>query len=102
MYTYLCACTDQQRTDIQRCTAFVGRNEAFIGLHYLSNCFTEQFCREFRHQDTVTSTLQTFCVGFQTEDTDFTVLATVSLQTFESFLSVMQTSSCHVDIQGFF
>ena len=60
------------------------------------------FRRKFRHQNTVTSTLQTFRIGFRTENTDFTVFSTISLQPFKRFLPIVQTSGGHVNIQRFF
>ena len=102
MNTYLCTRTDQQRTNIKRCTAFIRRNETLVCLYNHTYSFTELFSRQFRHQNTSTSTLQTFCISLRTEYTDFSIFSTISLQSFESFLSVMQTSSSHMNIQCFF
>ena len=102
MYTYLCTCTDKQRADIKRSAAFVWRNETLIGFHHLLHCCKKSLCRQFRHQYTVTCTLQTLCIGFRTENTDFTVLTAIRFQSFKSFLSIMQTSGCHVNVQCFF
>ena len=101
MYAYLCTGTHQQRTDIQRSTRFIRRNETLVQLHHLQNSFFETLRRKFRHQDATASGLQAGCILLQTEDTHFTVFATKSLQTLKRFLTVVQTSGSHVHRNGF-
>lgn len=100
-HAYLCAGTHQQRTDVERRAALVGRDEAFVQLHDLEHSLTETFGREFGHQDAAAGGLQAGGVLLQAEDAHLAVLALEGLQALEGFLSVVQTGSCHVHGDGF-
>ena len=102
MNTYLSSCSDQQRTDIQGCSTFIRRNKPFIRLDNHFHSLTEFLSRQLRHQNSATCTLQTFCICIRTENTDLAIFSTISLQAFKSFLTIMQASCCHVNIQSFF
>ena len=98
---HLCTRSDQQRTNIKRGTAFVGRNKTLIHLHYCEYSFFETFCGQFCHHNTTTGRLQASGILFQTENTNFTIFTTECFQSFECLLTIMQTGSCHVHIDQF-
>ena len=102
MNTYLRTCTNQQRADIQSSPAFIRGNETFIQTNNLTNHLLKTFGRQFRHQNSTASTLQTGCILIHTEYTHLTIRTSVGLQSFKSFLSVMQTGSSHVDVDSSF
>ena len=99
MYAYLCTGTDEQRTDVKCGTALVGGNPFLIETHHLLHHFTENFRGELRHQDAAAGALQAGGVLLHAEDAHLAVRTAVSLQSFESLLSIVQAGSCHVKFQ---
>ena len=96
----LSARANQQRTDIERCSALIRWDEALIEAHHLVHHLVELFRRKFGHQDASASALQAGCVLVRTEHAHLSIRAAVSLQSLESLLPIMQTSSCHVQRNG--
>ena len=102
VHTYLSTCSDQQRTNIERSTGLIRRNETLVQFHNFQNSFLKTFGRQLSHQDPLTSGLQTCRIFFQTENTHFAVFTAESFQSFKSFLTIVQASSRHVQVEVFF
>ncbi len=96
MHTHLCARSNEQRADVKRRTSLIWRNETLIQAHHLINHLVEFLGRQFRHQNATASALQTCCILIAAEHSHLAVRTAVSLQSFKSLLSVMQTSGSHV------
>ena len=101
MHTNLWSYTNEKRTDIECCATFVGRNPFLIKANNLLYHFLEHFCRNLWHHNTITCALKTFCIILHSEYTNLTIRTTISLQTFESLLTIMQTGSSHVHVNVF-
>ena len=102
MYTYLSAGADEQRTDIERSTAFVGRNEALIELHHLLHHFLKLIGGQFRHQNAAASALKALRIVLHTEHADFSVRTTECLESFKGLLAIVEASGRHMDVDGVF
>ena len=99
MHTHLRTCTDEQRTDIERSTTLVGRNPLLVEADHLLHHLLEQLCWHLWHQDTTACALQAGSVLVHTEHAHLAVWATISLQTLECFLTIVQTGCSHVQFQ---
>ena len=87
---------NEEWSDVKGGSTFVRGNESFVEFHDFENRLFEFFDRQFRHKCSSTSGLHAFCVFFHTEDTDFSVFATIGFQSFKAFLSVVEACSRHV------
>ena len=99
MNTYLSTGTDKQRTDVQGCTTLIGGNPLLVQANHLLHHLSEQFCRYLGHHDATTGGLQTSSILVNTENAHLAIFATIGLQTFEGFLTIMQAGCSHVQIQ---
>ena len=96
MNAHLCTRTNQQRTNVKRGTTLVGRNIFLVQANHFLYHLGEQLRRNFGHHDTSTCTLQTSGILVNTENAHLTVRTTISFQSLESLLTIVQASSCHV------
>ena len=99
MYTHLCAGTDEQRTDIQRGTTFVGGNPLLIQANHLLHHLREQLCAYLGHHDAAASALQAGGILVNAEDAHLTVGTAIGLQALECLLTVVQAGSGHMQVQ---
>ena len=100
MNANLCARADQQRTDIECCSALVRWDESFVEAHHLIDHLVELLGGKLGHQDAAASALQSGCILVRTEHAHLTIRTTISLQSLESLLPVMQTGRSHVQGNG--
>ena len=77
----------------------VRRHELSVKFHNLLHHSFKQIGGKLRHKYAATCALQTLRIGFDTENPDLAVFASVSLQSLKSFLSVVQASGCHVNVE---
>ena len=95
-HTYLGRCTDEQRADIERSAAFVGRHEALAFLDNRQDSLVKFFGGQLGHHDAAARALQAGGILVHAEDADFAVFPPEGLHTLESLLSIVQTGGCHV------
>ena len=100
-HTHGDASADKQRTEIEACAGAIRRDETLVEFHHLFAHLNEFLCREFGHHDATAGALQTLSIGFGTEDADLAVFAAIGFQSFESFLAIVETGSCHVHLDVF-
>ena len=100
VYAHLCAGADEQRTEVERGAALIGRDEALVELDGAAHHFAEDVCGELGHQNAAASALQTRSVFLHAEHAHLAVGAAEGFQALESLLSVMQTCGSHVDVNG--
>ena len=99
MDTHLGTGSDKQRANVKRSSTLVRRNKAFVQFYHFQDSFLETFRRQFSHHDALTGGLQTRSILLQTENTHFAVFTTEGFQTLEGFLTIMQASGSHVQVQ---
>ena len=102
MYAHLCACADEERTDVECSTCLVWWDETLVQTHHLVHHLVELLSGEFRHEDATASALQTGCILVRTEHTHLAIWAAVCLQSLECLLAIVQTSGCHVEWYSLF
>ena len=96
MYAHLCADADEERTDVEGGTRLVWRDESLVEAYHLVNHFIELLGGELWHEDATAGGLQTGCIFVAAEHAHLTVRTAVGFQSLEGFLSIVQTSGCHV------
>ena len=99
MNTNLSAGTDEQRTDVERGAALVGRNPLLVETYHLLHHLREQLGAYLGHHDAATGRLQTGCILVDAENTHLAVRAAIGLQTLECLLAIVQAGGCHVQFQ---
>ena len=100
-YAYLCRNAYLKRTDVERCSASVGRHEALVELHYFLYHFGEELYGDGSHHDSFGRLDYALGVFLKTEYAHFAVLTTEGLQTFKYLLSIMQCGGGNVEIDCF-
>ena len=95
--THLCACTNQQGAQVERCTSAIGRNVLSVSLNSLSTHLLEEFEAGHLHTQVLARALHTLSVLLQAEEAHFAVNATESLHTLENLLTIVEAGSCHMD-----
>ena len=102
MYAHLSRRADEQRTDIQRGAALVGRDEALVQANHLLNHLHEHLSGNLGHHETTAGGLQAGGILLSTEYADLAVGAAIGLEAFEGFLTVVQTGGSHTEVDGLF
>ncbi len=100
LYTDTGGKTDFYGTDVKRCSATVGGDEAFIELYGLDAHFFKELNGNRLHQKTFCRLADTLGVLLDAEYTDFAVFAAKSLEPLEHFLTIVKACSRHVDVYG--
>ena len=90
--------TDLERTNIERSTRLVGRDETLVEFYYFSNHLLEEFDGHGLHRDALGASDETLGIFIHAEDSDFAVGASESLKAFERLLAIVETAGC--DMQG--
>ena len=91
---------NQKWTKIECCACSIWWNIFFIGTDYLFTSIYEFVNGNLWHQKTIGCTLQTFSIFIWTKQLNWTIFGTVSLESFESFLTIVKSWGCFWDVQS--
>ena len=100
MHTHLSTGTYHEGTDVEACTALVGRDETLVEAHHTVHHLVELLSGEFGHQYATACALQTGSILVGAEHTHLAIGTTVGLQALESLLAIVQTGGRHVHGDG--
>ena len=98
-HAHLRRSADEQRTNVKRSSALVGWYVRLVEPHHHLNHLFKTLGRQLRHHDTAASTLQTSCVLVHSKHAYLPIRTAISLQTLESFLSIVQAGGGHVHVE---
>ena len=101
MYAHLCAGADEQRTEVERGAALIGRDEALVQADDLLGHGAEELRRHFGHHDAAAGLLQAFGVVVDAEQANLAVRAAEGFLALEGLLTVVEAGGGHVDIEYF-
>ena len=101
MNAHLWTDTDEQRTQIKRCTTLICRDMLLVETHHLACHFHKQFGGHLRHQRGIGRPLQACSILFNAEEAHLPIGTTIGFQTLKSLLSVVKCSCCHVQFNIF-
>ena len=91
---------DLKRAQIQRTATAIRRNKALVEFYDLLAHLHEDILGQRLHKDTACTILEALSVLVGAEQTDFTILATESLETLKDLLTIVEATGSHVQIHS--